>query len=248
MIDITNISIPQPCHQSWQQMEDRGTGRHCTHCSKTVVDFTKMTSDEIIAYLSATGNVCGRFSQPQLDTVNQQVYHEELPVNYGWKKWILAIGVFGSTTFFKVAAQIKQPAGQTTEQGEYSKPQQHHIIGKIYVPDSARGRVIKGRIFDEANMPLPGASVRILPGNTGAVTDVNGDFTLRTMPGVTKLSVSYIGYMSRELVVDNNSNAACEVKLQLSPTIMGDIVVVKIPFFKRMYYKFIRRPIRKLFR
>lgn len=248
MIDITSINIPQPCHQSWQQMDSRDTGRHCTHCSKTVVDFTKMIGDDIIAYLSGTGNVCGRFSQPQLDAVNQQVYHEELLVNYGWKKWILAIGVFGSTAFFKAAAQTKPPVKQTTEQGEYNKPQQNRIIGKVYMPDSARSRLIKGRILDEANLPLPGASVRILPGNTGAVTDVNGGFTVRTTPGATKLSVSYIGYVTKELLVNNNANPVCEVKLQLSPSIMGDIVIIKVPFFKRMYYKFIRRPIRKLFR
>ncbi|BAU53629.1 carboxypeptidase-like regulatory domain-containing protein [Mucilaginibacter gotjawali] len=248
MIAITNISIPEPCQQSWQQMEDRDAGRHCTHCSKTVVDFTKMSGDEILAYLSATKNVCGRFNEPQLVAVNQQTCQEELPVNYGWKKWILAIGMLGSAAFFKAAAQTKPPVGQTTEQGEYSKPPQNRIIGKVYMPDSARGQVIKGRILDETNMPLPGASVRILPGNTVAVTDVNGDFTLRTSPGVTKLSVSYIGYVSKELVVDNSVNAVCEVKLQLSPAIMGDIVIVKTPFFKRMYYKFVRRPVRKLFR
>jgi len=248
MIEITKISIPKPCHQSWQQMESRGTGRHCVHCSKTVVDFTKMTGNEIIAYLSASGNVCGRFSEPQLAAVNQQVYHEELPVNYGWKKWIIAIGVFGATAFFKAGAQTKPPVGETTEQGENSRPQQSHTVGKVYMPDSARSRLIKGRILDEANLPLPGASVRVLPGGTGAVTDVNGDFTVRTVTGATKLLVSSIGYVTKELVVGNNTNAVCEVKLQLSPAIMGDIVVIKPPFFKRMYYKFIRRPIRKLFR
>lgn len=248
MKDITNISIPRPCHQSWQQMEDRDAGRHCTHCSKTVVDFTKMSGDEIITYLSATKNVCGRFNEPQLVVVNQQFYHEDLPVNHGWKKWILAIGMFGSTAFFKVAAQTKPPVGEVTEQVEYSKPAQNRIIGKVYMPDTAIVRVIKGRILDETNTPLPGASVRILPGTTGAVTDVNGDFTLRTSQGVTKLSVSYIGYISKELVVEDSSNAVCEVKLQLSPSIMGEITIVKAPFFKRIYYKFIRRPIRKLFR
>ena len=47
MTHIKNISIPQPCSQSWQQMTPVEQGRHCESCCKTVVDFTPMSNDEI---------------------------------------------------------------------------------------------------------------------------------------------------------------------------------------------------------
>lgn len=67
MHPIKTINIPEPCHQQWQQMAAAGNGRYCDHCCKTVVDFSVMSNDEVIAYLSTNVNVCGRFEKRQLD-------------------------------------------------------------------------------------------------------------------------------------------------------------------------------------
>ena len=74
MTDIKAIHIPEPCHQSWQQMSVNTEGRHCDHCCKTVVDFTRMSDGEIIKYLSAKTNVCGRFEPPAIETCQPQRY------------------------------------------------------------------------------------------------------------------------------------------------------------------------------
>ncbi len=58
------------------------------------------------------------------------------------------------------------------------------------------GKVIGG----DDKLPVVGASVRIKGTNTGAVTDVNGDFTLSLSPG-NVLVVSYIGYTTKEVTV-----------------------------------------------
>ena len=65
--------IENPCSQPWQEMTPQGTGRHCRHCSKMVTDFTTWSDDEILRYLSAHSNVCGRFRKEQVaddDTSN----------------------------------------------------------------------------------------------------------------------------------------------------------------------------------
>ncbi|MDF2430631.1 MAG: hypothetical protein JWP44_262 [Mucilaginibacter sp.] len=49
-------------------------------------------------------------------------------------------------------------------------------------------------------LPVVGASVRIKGTNTGAVTDVNGNFSLTLSPG-NVLVVSYIGYLNKEVTV-----------------------------------------------
>lgn len=58
------IRIPEPCHMTWKEMDkiENSTSRHCKECSVDLVDFTTMSDDEMIAYLSTrkTEKVCVR--------------------------------------------------------------------------------------------------------------------------------------------------------------------------------------------
>lgn len=62
------ISIPQPCHEDWNDMTPADQGRHCSHCSKTVVDFTQSRPQEILFYLNqhSSEKLCGRFNPEQI--------------------------------------------------------------------------------------------------------------------------------------------------------------------------------------
>jgi hypothetical protein len=65
------MKIEKPCTENFSTMEKNSLGRHCSLCNKTVVDFTKMNTVEIQNYFSsATGEVCGRFKNFQLDQKN----------------------------------------------------------------------------------------------------------------------------------------------------------------------------------
>ena len=57
-----NLKIANPCNEDWNKMARNQLGRHCQLCEKTVVDFTKMSSEEIKEYLLKRGNerICGR--------------------------------------------------------------------------------------------------------------------------------------------------------------------------------------------
>lgn len=115
MTPIQNISIPEACHESWQQMTPVAHGRHCPQCCKTVTDFTVMSNAEIIAYLSTTHNVCGRFNEQQLNNINHQLDIQNLPSSIGWKKWIMAISLVSSTMLFKAQAQTKPIKTEQTD-------------------------------------------------------------------------------------------------------------------------------------
>ncbi|MEJ7662873.1 MAG: hypothetical protein WKG07_26620 [Hymenobacter sp.] len=62
----------QPCPESWAAMTPTATGRHCAACAKTVVDFSRMSDGEILAFLArhasahSPGKLCGRVAAPQL--------------------------------------------------------------------------------------------------------------------------------------------------------------------------------------
>jgi hypothetical protein len=62
------LGIPTPCHESWANMQPSEKGRHCVSCQKTVVDFTAMSDQEIIRYMSKAGShVCGRLAPDQIN-------------------------------------------------------------------------------------------------------------------------------------------------------------------------------------
>jgi TonB-linked SusC/RagA family outer membrane protein len=71
-------------------------------------------------------------------------------------------------------------------------------------------------------LPVVGASVRIKGTNTGAVTDVNGDFTLTLSPG-TVLEVSYIGYVTADVTVTGSEFIT--VQLQPNNSTLNEVVV-----------------------
>ncbi len=62
-----SIRIPSPCSQPWEEMEARESGRFCSHCQKTVVDFTGWTDAALYRFFSENkGKVCGRFLSTQM--------------------------------------------------------------------------------------------------------------------------------------------------------------------------------------
>jgi len=243
MQNIQHISIPTPCHQSWQDMMPANNGRNCQHCSKIVTDFTVMTNIEIITHLTTSSNVCGRLNQQQLNAINQQLQIEDLSFTYRFKAWIVAIGLLGSMSFFKAEAQTKPVVEQSSDKSQvkYISP----MLGKIAF--NVRTRTISGVVFDENNQPFPGVIISVSQ-NIGTQSDAVGKFRLTVSQSIQQFKVSSTGYVPQIVTVDNSNNVY-QIKLKEVPHMLGEVVIMKRPsFIKRTYYKYIKRPIYKLFK
>ncbi|MDB5132396.1 MAG: SusC/RagA family TonB-linked outer membrane protein [Mucilaginibacter sp.] len=94
------------------------------------------------------------------------------------------------------------------------------MISSLVVTAQTRhtGKVISS----DDKLPVVGASVRIKGTNTGAVTDVNGDFTITVSPG-NVLVISYIGYNSTEVTVQGNQ--VITISLQPANSTLNEVVV-----------------------
>ncbi len=79
-----NISIPNPCPENWEAMHPNKTGRHCNACNKTVVDFTKMTTDEVKNYFTkkGTAKTCGHFYKSQVNREEKKIEKHLLNLYY----------------------------------------------------------------------------------------------------------------------------------------------------------------------
>src|ERR1700743_1118755 len=71
-------------------------------------------------------------------------------------------------------------------------------------------------------LPVVGASVRIKGTNTGAVTDVNGDFTL-TLAAGNGLEGSYIGYITQDVTLTGTDFIT--ISLAPSASTLNEVVV-----------------------
>ena len=108
---MLTISIPTPCHEDWNKMTPDETGRHCSVCVKSVVDFTNMSDEEVKHFLlnkKGDERVCGRFKQTQLHRIiielPQNIFSLQMPL---WKKFLAACLVVFSTTLFSCETKIK---------------------------------------------------------------------------------------------------------------------------------------------
>src|SRR4051812_45383794 len=83
---------------------------------------------------------------------------------------------------------------------------------------------ISGNVTDQTTgEKLIGVSVKVKNTTQGALTDVNGNFTI-TAPDNATLVISYIGYNTLEVPV--NGRAAISVKLQSASKGLNEVVVV----------------------
>lgn len=82
---------------------------------------------------------------------------------------------------------------------------------------------VVGAILDAANLPIIGANVVIKGTATGVISDLDGRFSLDAPTG-SKLQISYIGYLSKEITVDNKANYTIQL-IEDSQT-LEEVVIV----------------------
>ena len=91
-------------------------------------------------------------------------------------------------------------------------------------------QTVKGTVKDASGEPMIGVTVAAGKG-AGAVTDINGHFTLANVSPQTTLSISYVGYKPQNIRVGNQSNIS--VTLEEDNTTLEDVVVIGYGTMKR---------------
>lgn len=97
-------------------------------------------------------------------------------------------------------------------------------FGMYYSDGSAPITRSTGRVIgSDDKSPIPGASIRVKGTSIGAVSDVNGNFSLQMPPGQQTIVVSFLGYQTQELRVTGNFT---NVMLVPSANSLNEVVVV----------------------
>jgi len=82
---------------------------------------------------------------------------------------------------------------------------------------------VQGTVSDDSGVPLAGATIMEKGTSNGVTTDFDGNFSINVEPGAT-LVVSYLGYLSQEIVVTDQSSI--DVQMIADAALLGDVVVV----------------------
>lgn len=83
--------------------------------------------------------------------------------------------------------------------------------------------VLKGRITDPTGEGVIGANVKVVDSTEGTITDMDGNFSLMVTPNA-RLSISYIGYATQEVVVKDQR--PLNVTLKEDTRLIDEVVVV----------------------
>lgn len=91
-------------------------------------------------------------------------------------------------------------------------------------PVSTYQVTVTGKVTGDDGAPLVGVTVQVKGSNIGAVTDVQGRYTIQPLSGRDTLVFSYIGYVTREVPIEDRTNI--DVPLQASASGLNEVVVV----------------------
>ena len=220
------ISIDNPCSENFNNFVPTDKGGYCSSCKKTVIDFTKMSDQEIINYFGTSKkNTCGFFLESQLKTyatVNPLISKEKP------NKFISSVFGFSLLSILSFSSGYSQEKIKGNEIVKIEKNSEE-LTDSL---DLNNQHTVKG-IVSDSHGPLPGANVYLKKKNIGVQTDLDGKFTFpKPLKRGDILVVSFIGLDDQEIKVtkkDMNVKMAYDIKLKSDgPFFLGEVVTNKV--------------------
>ncbi|MFV0521047.1 MAG: carboxypeptidase-like regulatory domain-containing protein, partial [Mangrovibacterium sp.] len=96
-------------------------------------------------------------------------------------------------------------------------------FGNLIEVQSSQGEV-SGKIIDATGVSLPGVTVMVKGTTIGAVSDIDGNYTLVGVPKDATLVFSFVGMLSQEIVA--NGRATIDVQMKSENIDLEDVVVI----------------------
>jgi hypothetical protein len=230
-----SISIPEPCHQSWDLMSPVDKlHRHCGSCDKVLTDFSGMSDTELVLWLKhSKGKMCGRYAPSQLNRALP------VPAEKSEKKkyWLNALWLIPFAWGSKEAR-----AQSTTPEVLRGKPPVSVITATPQTVVVAPATKVHAAIKVTGTISLPDSSMKAagaivtadVAGQLIQVTaDSNGVYTI-TLPEDTlenvAMWISYAGYMAQSEMITRSEAVDGRIVRdvlfeRLEPLMVGIIVM-----------------------
>jgi hypothetical protein len=234
---FAQIKIPEPCQEDWTGMVLKEDGRFCKNCSKSVIDFSRFTDQQLQNYFETHRNssICGRIPVSKLNTSFEIPKHKKS--FSGW--WLLP-----------ALAGISLPTFAQTSQQSVEQTDPKLVDSAISIENRDTNFMRLKGIVTDANTAesIPFAAVQLLPLKVAANTNFNGEFELIIPDSLNRqanyeLVITYVGFetlrkqfTSEELISISSSPLKLELKLAQA-IIIGMVIYERPPWHKRLKYR-----------
>lgn len=202
------LTIPEPCHESWDQMQPEEQGRFCLSCQKTVVDFSAMSDREVLAYFdNYKGNTCGRFNNEQLNRALS------VPKNRSIGRWKYFWQILLPAVFAIHRADAQPKLGKVSATACTPKDSTIKMVGEVVLVPEKRN--ITGKITDDNGKPINGATITLKNTKINVISNMNGSFKFNQLQVPSTLIVTAPGFEVKEVTISSSTEFA-NVKIVLS--------------------------------
>ncbi|SNR15432.1 carboxypeptidase-like regulatory domain-containing protein [Tenacibaculum jejuense] len=223
------LDIEKPCSKKFSDFTKTELGGLCDSCHKQVIDFTGMTSQEIIHYFknNSKKKTCGQFSKHQLSTT---ITAEPTPKKpYLFKT--LGLMLLSLFSINHVDAQQAKAAKEVTS----------IQIKTDKTSTQKRKFSVKGTVSDDSG-PLPGVSVHLEGTVLGTETDFDGHFSFpEKLKEGDVLIFSFVGMETKKVIIKNEKSASTiEMKINIDMAncnLIGEVSVKKVFSSKKKLWK-----------
>ena len=191
---MNNLPKPQPCGQSWLEMQPTAHGRQCGQCDKEIYDFSGMAWPAIARAQAAHGNaLCGMYALDQLKHWGQQ------PPPSACAKLAAATTLALALAAIPASPAAAQAPGGRTLRGTVT-----------FVSDKGQPE------------PLPYATVLLAGTQVGASTDAQGRYELtlpadNSLPAAANIRISSVGLTTDEWPLPPPGNGPLQHDAVLRP-------------------------------
>jgi len=192
--------MDSPCHESWDSMANIPGGKFCSACQKNVVDFSKMSNQQILVYLAGKDKLCGKFGDFQLEGLNYYLSVNEKQPSF-FKRWSFAALFMGLVPFINYEANAKPVTL------EHNTPKKSFGSN-----ENIKYRKISG-IVSYRGLAVAGALVKVENRVASTMTNRKGYFEISIPVTAKVLQISYVGCKTATIQLRQGKNSGYDIFL-----------------------------------
>ena len=196
MKKVITITIPEPCHENWDQMTATEKGKFCGVCTKEVIDFSKSSDEELIKKVGSGKDLCGRFNASQLNrklSLDRKSKNNLLPYA---ASLLVPLGLLGGPD------ASAQGGPNLTETHFTSLGIGSHSMHKSQV-------IISGFVTNKQGIPVSNAKITVDETGKSVFSNVDGSYRIVCTSGST------LSFTAPNMVVQKSKIGTAHAQLDI---------------------------------